>query len=85
MIWSRRWASGPSGIRFQEIRDQFRTPEEINDSPATAPSKRVEALVEGYQKPLLGVLAVLEIGLSRIREVCPHFDGWLKHHESLAR
>ena len=70
---------------FQEIRDQFATPEENNDSPVTAPAKRVEALVEGYQKPLLGVLAVLEIGLSRIRDECPHFDGWLKHLESLAR
>jgi hypothetical protein len=29
---------------FQEIRDQFPTPEEIDDSPVTAPSKRVEAL-----------------------------------------
>jgi hypothetical protein len=63
---------------FREIRDQFATPEDINDSPTTAPSKRVQALVQGYQKPLLGVLAVLEIGLSRIRAECPHFNGWLK-------
>jgi hypothetical protein len=69
---------------FQQIRDQFATPEEINDSPLTAPSKRVEALVEGYQKPLLGALAVLEIGLSGVRTQCPHFDGWLRQLESLA-
>jgi Domain of unknown function (DUF4276) len=71
-------------VGFRKIRDQFATPEEINDSPNTAPSKRVEALVQGYQKPLLGVLAVLEIGLSRIRAECPHFDGWLRQLESLA-
>ena len=69
---------------FQKIREQFATPEEIDDSPETAPSKRIEALVQGYEKPLLGVLAVLEIGLNRIRAQCPHFDGWLKKLESLA-
>jgi hypothetical protein len=66
---------------FRAIRDQFATPEEINDSPATAPSKRVEALVPEYEKPLFGALAVLEIGLARIRAECLHFDEWLKHLE----
>jgi hypothetical protein len=70
---------------FRAIRDQFSTPEEINDSPFTAPSKRVEALVPGYQKPLLGTLAVLEIGLARIRAECPHFNSWLEKLESLVR
>jgi hypothetical protein len=68
---------------FREIRDQFSTPEEINDSPITAPSKRVEGLVPGYEKPLLGTLAVLEIGLDHIRAECPHFDGWLMRLESV--
>jgi hypothetical protein len=69
-------------IGLRKIREAFATPEEINDSPITAPSKRVEALVPGYQKPLLGVLAVLEIGLARIREACPHFNRWLEELES---
>jgi hypothetical protein len=69
--------------KFRAIRDQFATPEEINDSPETAPSKRVEVLVPGYEKPLFGALAVLEIGLTRIRTECAHFNGWLKHLESL--
>jgi len=67
---------------FQEIRNQFVSPEEINDSPQTAPSKRVAELVEGYEKPLLGTLAVLEIGLSPIRRQCPHFDEWLSRIEA---
>jgi hypothetical protein len=70
---------------FRAIREQFSSPEEIDDSPITAPSKRVEALVPGYQKPLLGTLAVLEIGLARIRAECPHFNGWLQKLESLVR
>jgi Domain of unknown function (DUF4276) len=68
---------------LQEIRDRFTTPEEINDSLDTAPSKRIEAILPGYQKPFHGILAVLEITLFRIREKCPHFNGWLKQLEAL--
>jgi hypothetical protein len=68
--------------RFQQIRDEFETPEEINDSPVTAPSKRVQALVPGYQKPLMGTFAVLEIGLTAIRVQCPHFRSWLERLEA---
>ena len=66
---------------FQAIRDEFATPEEINDSPTTAPSKRVKELFEGYQKPLMGVLAVQEIGLDTIRVECPLFGRWIERLE----
>jgi hypothetical protein len=69
--------------KFQAIRDQFTNPEEINDSPTTAPSKRVQKLVPGYEKPLLGTLAVIEIGLDRIRAECPHFRYWIERLETL--
>jgi len=62
---------------FQKIRSEFPTPEEINDSPITSPSKRVEDLVQGYEKPFLGTLAALTIGLEKIRGECPHFRDWL--------
>jgi hypothetical protein len=68
---------------FQGVRDAFGTPEEINDSPLTAPSKRVEDLVPGYEKPLLGALAALEIGLERIRAECPLFNDWIGRLETL--
>jgi uncharacterized protein DUF4276 len=70
---------------FQEIREQFATPEEIDDSPTTAPSKRVEGLIAGYDKPLLGTLAALAIGLSKISAACPHFRSWLSRLEQLGR
>ena len=70
--------------QLQVIRDEFRTPEEINDSPDTAPSKRVKQLYQGYQKPLMGVLAAEEIGLDTIREECPLFDKWVKQLEQRA-
>jgi len=52
---------------FKAIRDEFNSPEEINDSPSTAPSKRIEALFPEYEKPLYGSLAALEIGIDAIR------------------
>jgi Domain of unknown function (DUF4276) len=67
---------------FQAIREQFDTPEEINDSPETAPSKRVIELVPNYDKPLMGTLAVLEIGIDTIRRECPHFNQWLTRMEA---
>lgn len=69
--------------RFQAIRSAFPTPEDINDSPQTAPSKRISALVPRYEKPLYGVLAALEIGLPVIRRECHLFDGWLTRLASL--
>jgi len=70
------------GQPFQGIRQQFATPEEINDSPVTAPSKRVEDLVPGYEKPLLGTLAAIKMGLATIRRECPHFREWLERLEA---
>lgn len=67
--------------KFQAIRDQYATPEEINDSPQTAPSKRILNLVPGYEKPLMGTLAILEIGLDAIRQECPLFRGWMERLE----
>jgi hypothetical protein len=69
--------------KFRTIRQAFESPEEINDSPETAPSKRIEKLLPSYEKPLLGPLAVMEIGLAAIRRECPHFNDWLNRLEAL--
>ncbi len=69
--------------QFTLIRNSFETPEHINDSPETCPSMRVINLVPGYEKPLFGTLAVLEIGLDRIRSECPHFNSWLQKLEAM--
>ncbi len=70
---------------FREIRQEFECPEDIDDSPVTAPSKRIENLFPGYEKPLSGVIAALEIGLQTMRSECPHFDEWLKRLEMLPK
>ncbi|MEZ8025428.1 DUF4276 family protein [Vibrio sp. 1F255] len=69
---------------FVDIAKAFDSPEHINNSPQTAPSKRIESLVFGYEKPLLGTLAALEVGLDTMREKCPLFDSWLTKIEALA-
>lgn len=69
-------------VLLQNVRDQFSCPEEINDSPITAPSKRVENIFPGYQKPLAGNIAALEIGLEAMRLECPHFSNWIQRLEA---
>ena len=68
---------------FQAIRDEFGSPEEIDDSPDTAPSKRIESLMPAYQKPTMGVQAAQIISIATIRNQCLHFDAWLHRLESL--
>lgn len=68
---------------FHGIRDAFATPEEINDSPQTAPSKRLAVHYPPYDKVLHGSIAALDIGLPVIRDAYPLFDGWLSTLEAL--
>ena len=68
---------------LQTIRDQFPNPEDIDDSKVTAPSKRIEKLIKEYEKPIMGNVAILEIGLESIRSECPNFSTWLNQLEDL--
>ena len=68
---------------FQTIRRQFPTPEDIDDGPHTAPSKRVTQLHPPYRKPLYGALAALEVGINTMRQECPHFSDWVRQLEAL--
>ncbi len=68
---------------LRSIRDQFHTPEDINDNKNTAPGKRIEKLIKNYRKRLHSPLLADEIGLERMREECPRFDAWLRRLESL--
>ncbi|GFO67632.1 hypothetical protein GMLC_12110 [Geomonas limicola] len=68
---------------FMGICNAYQNPEEINNSPSTAPSKRILNLVPGYQKTLHGPTITRRIGLDTLRQNCPHFDDWLVWLESL--
>ncbi len=69
---------------LQRIRDSFRTPEEIDDSPTGAPSKRIQAVIPKYQKLAFGTRAASEIGISAMQTACPHFANWLDRLSELA-
>ena len=65
---------------------QFATPEDINDSEQTAPSKRIIAAIPDYdyRKPTAGPQTAELIGLPAIRAKWPHFNAWVEKLELLA-
>ena len=52
-------------------------PEKINNSPETAPSKRLKRWDAGYGKTTVGIAIAASIGIDKMREKCPLFDAWL--------
>jgi hypothetical protein len=78
---SRFHESEPEWRRYhgdlKRIRDASQTPEHINDSPLTAPFKRLEKLLRpAYKKVKHGSDLASRIGLDAIRAACPHFRSW---------
>ena len=61
------------------VASAFETPELINDSPETAPSKRIlKIFPEGaYSKAEHGPLIAESIGIDAIRARCPAFNEWV--------
>ncbi|MFN7201291.1 MAG: DUF4276 family protein [Aphanizomenon sp.] len=72
---------------LKTIADSYETPELINDSRETAPSKRIIAQFPDYEraKSTVGSLLAESIGLEVIRNKCPHFNSWLLRLESLGK
>jgi hypothetical protein len=69
---------------LEAVRGEFRNPEEIDDGPTSAPSKRIQSLVPNYDKVFHGSLAARGIGLTRMRQECPRFSAWISRLEALA-
>ena len=68
---------------FLAIRHAFQTPEHIDDSPNTAPSKRIKQICPRYRKRLDGPNAAQRTGIERMRDECKHFADWLSRLEAL--
>jgi len=60
-------------------------PEDINETPQGAPSKRIIKYIPKYkkQKTSAGVIAAEAIGLPHLRAVCAHFNDWVTKLESI--
>lgn len=68
-------------IRFDDLQvavDSFENPELINNSPQTAPSKRLINAIPDYDKIVYGNCVAIDIGLKKIREKCPLFNEWVE-------
>jgi hypothetical protein len=70
--------------QFAAIRGGVGTPEDINERPQHAPSKRIESLFPAYKKTLHGPTTAGRIGLNQIRAECPHFNAWMGQLEAFA-
>ena len=70
---------------IQKVLDKFPNPEYINNSPQTAPSKRLDewCKYKKFPKTTLGIQIAVDIGVEKMREKCPLFDTWLKTIERL--
>ena len=75
--------SASSMTSLYGIRAEFETPEDIDDGPDTAPSKRIMRLVPGYRKRTYGPLIAEKVGLETMRTECPRFHWWLHRLESV--
>jgi len=60
-------------------------PEEINDDPINAPSKRIIRFLPEYERrKAQAAVNVLSItGLAVLRDRCPHFNQWISQLEAL--
>lgn len=70
---------------FTKIKNSIQdsNPELINERPETAPSKRILAICNSYDKVDDGILILKEIGIEKIRKECRHFNEWLTKIENL--
>lgn len=61
------------------------SPEEVNESPKTAPSKRIINFIPDYegQKAQVGPLVAEDIGMNLLRQKCPHFNEWITRLENI--
>jgi len=78
-------ADDKSVIELGRIRSSFPSPEHINDSEDTAPSKRIIRILPEYSKTLNGIEIAKSIGVEKIAEECPHFKAWLEGIKALAK
>lgn len=63
--------------QLQAIRNSAETPEHINNSAETAPSKRIQNVVNGYSKVRQGIIVAKYIGIDKMMSECKHFSAWI--------
>lgn len=74
-------------IKLKDSIKQYNNIELINDSPDTAPSKRLKNAFSNtkYSKTTHSNFIIKSIGIDNIREKCKHFNQWLDKIESITQ
>lgn len=62
---------------------EFPNPENINNSPKTSPSHRLEEIIQGYNKVVYGNCLAEAVTIRRMLGKCSHFAGWLNTIKNL--
>lgn len=70
----------PNGNRSQLAKavNEHNNPELLNDGATTAPSKRLESLIPGYQKTFHGPLIADIVTIDKMLERCERFRNWIE-------
>lgn len=71
------YLTAQQSVETQKIVDSFPNPESINSSPENAPSKRLLAIKNDYDKVIEGCLIALEMGILPMLDKCPRFSNWV--------
>ena len=65
-------------LQLQRMRDEANSPEHINNSVETAPSKRIISAIPDYAKIRDGLIVSTEIGMNKMLSECKHFAAWIE-------
>ena len=69
--------------KLQAMRATAETPEHINNSVKTAPSKRIESVISDYTKVRQGIIVAKNIGINKMLSECKHFADWIDKIKNL--
>ncbi len=75
---------GMNRQRIDAILNECGEPENINENPTTAPSKRLQQLSRRFKKTTTGIAVAEQIGIDNMRHACPLFDNWVGKLSALA-
>lgn len=68
-----------------KVKNAFPSPEHINNSFATAPSRRILGIIPNYVKVRDGTIVAKRIGIDSITSQCQHFGKWVSKIVSIIK
>ena len=77
-------ANNKTVAQLEAVRNEFQSPEYINNSVSSSPSKRLEVLIPDYKKVFNGIEIATIIGIDAILAECLHFREWVQKICTLA-